>query len=309
MKPNRYRGTLIAPREKCKIELYADGVRLTSPTIGNPEGKGGGVRGKIEGWSKASRRRMREFMLSKKLPDSFCVCACTYTIPGYNLPLEKTNRLWHLYQTYARRAGVAAVWRKELQKRGQLHWHAIAGMEGDSDTVATTLKTLWHKALRAMGDIEYRHIGKVTEAIEMDFVTGSMNLMDWTGAEERSAHVEVYETQSYGWKRYLHDHASKSKQEQVAENCGRAWGVIQRKVFEDAVATNSVKLPWKTYCKIVRAYNRLCTPYIKHEGALFDKRRGYTATRGKIGSSVYFCQPDTMTRLIDWATGHTCDAS
>jgi len=283
MNSHRSKRTIVAPREKCKIAIYNDGIRLTAPCVGNPKGKGGGKRSAITGWSKASRRRMREFMLSNQMPGDFTVCACTYTIPGHNLPLHETKRLWHIFQTYARRLGVCAVWRVEIQKRGQLHWHAIAGAQGESKDVVALLTELWHRTLRAMGDIN----GK--------------NLMDWKGAKKNSADVQPYKDGSAAWKRYLHDHTTKSKQEQVPENIGRHWGVIGKKMFSDVGPEQSIDLDWKVYCKVVRSYNRLCTPYVRHDGAMFNKRRGYTTKRGKIGSSVYFCRPDTMSRLIDWA--------
>lgn len=292
---------LIAPRAKCKIELYPDGVRLNCPKIGNPTGKGGGPRGVIEGWSKASRKRMREFLLLNTLPNEYVMAGCTYTIPGYNIPLIQTRKLWHNFQVYVSRYEISMVWRVEVQKRGQLHWHVICGRKGESEESYKLFKDIWHKALNSIGPITYTQVGHATEPIDVGFPVGQRLLMDWPGAEKYSARVDPYIHNSAAFKRYLNDHATKSKQEQVGENIGRHWGVIGRKSFVKVSPIKSEEFDWKTYSKIIRQYNRLCTPYVKRDGALFGRVRGYSCKRGKIGTSTYFASPETMRRLIDWA--------
>jgi hypothetical protein len=290
---------LTQPRGSCNIELYGAGVRLTAPNTGNTAKKGGGLRGEIGGWSKASRRRMREFLMTNTLPETYSLCACTYTIPGYNLPLDLTSSIWNKYGIYARRLGVACCWRVEVQKRGQLHWHCIAGIELPAEKAVKELKLLWHRVLRSFGSISYTCFGSVLDAIDTGEFTGSRNLMDWPGAEKQSAHVDFSQDKNSSWLRYLHDHTTKSKQEQVGSNIGRHWGKINKSAFVPAQPLESIDLPWKVYSKVLRSYRRLCTPYVRCEGALFGRRRGYTANRGKIGSAVYFCDPRTMKRLVD----------
>ena len=99
----------------------------------------------------------------------------------------------------------------------------------------------------------------------------------------------------------MNDHTSKVKQEQIGENIGRHWGVIGKDAFEAVTPSSVASMTHRQYAAYLRCYHRLCTPYIRCEGALFGKRRGYTSRRGRTGRAVSFSNPETLRRLVDWA--------
>ncbi len=287
-----------------KIEIFPEGTRLSAPPRGGRnQHSGKHKRGKIGGWSKSSRRRMRDFLLTHTVPLGWTACAVTYTIPGYSLPLFDVKRLWQNWTVRANRLPLCAIWRIEIQKRGQLHWHLIVGYNGEPMQAQLQLKHSWHKALRSLGEIEYRYIGNPSEPVAVDYVSAKQGLMAWRGAEFHSARVDVFTDEFGPWKRYLQDHATKSKQEQIPENIGRHWGKINRKEFVEVLPSRATALTHKEYSRFLRAYNRLCTPYLKWQGALFGRKKGFKGKRGRYGKTVYFSRPETIERLVDWASG------
>lgn len=340
--------------ENCKVEFYPDGVAMVAPHIGNSTGKGAPPRSEISVWSKSSRRRMREFLLTNRLPENMVGFSCTFTIPGPPLPAEKMNQLKNTWQIYLRRAGACAIWRAEVQKRGSLHYHLIAGLplkplpgvqpefnrECNGISGARVLKDVWLRSLASLGPVEWWVVGEYWHGEKMppcpddrcrvelkDGNTGlpvflelttvkpeSMwgvsrfngsgcpsNLAEWWGAADHAADVKPLSDVYGAWKRYLNDHTSKAKQEQIGENIGRHWGVIGRNAFEAVQPVAVASLSWQQYATVLRCYHRLCTPYIRCEGALFGKRRGYSSRRGRSGRSISFSNPATMRRLVDWA--------
>lgn len=108
-----------------KIRIYPRGVKTEGGTrrVGLPPGSGG-KRGIIKGWSAESRRRLREFLLTHE-PDSD-IYAVTLTVPGNVITPEQWRMLFNSFMSFLKLSGVGAVWRLELQKRGQPHLHMIA---------------------------------------------------------------------------------------------------------------------------------------------------------------------------------------
>lgn len=306
----------------CKIEFYRDGVALNAPSQGGlSSGSGQNTRGEIKGWSMASRRRMREFLLTNRIPSGYDVYGVTLTVPGPNLPQGDTRSLWNHYQVLLRRAGGCCVWRAEVQSRGAVHWHCITGLPSElrpfsdlspadsvdllswSQTVgldvsmraaekgdwynANRIEKLWFACLSALGPVGDHE-----------------NRMQMKGARRRAAMVDPYRDDT-GWKRYLNDHTTKAKQCQIGESIGRHWGVVGRSCFDRVFPDVSLDLDWKSYSRFLRHYQRLCTPYIKDASALFGRRRGYTSKRGRMGRSVYFSNPLTVSLLAKWAIAET----
>lgn len=336
--------------KNCKIEFYADGVATVAPHVGNPKGKGAPPRSKIGGWSMSSRRRMREFMLTHELPENYRGFNCTFTIPGPPLPPDKIKQLKNTWAVYFRRAGVVAIWRAEVQERGSLHYHMLAGLplmdiEGMPEDLrgeytdlkgSQLLKTLWLKSLSSLGSIEWFCVNQYVEGqtipetpegcsrVEVkDSVTDRPMVFDvtlnkpesmlgvsrwqshnptdlskWVGAEKYAADVQAFSTLHGAWKRYMNDHTSKAKQAQIGENIGRHWGVIGKKAFNDLSPVSVARLTHQEYSRYLRWSNRLKTPYIRCEGALFGKRKGFKPSRGKTGRCVTFCFPETYNRML-----------
>lgn len=201
------------------IRLNGRGMRvhLNNPRffISPPDG-----RGKVKGWSASSRRRFRDTLLLNTAPDGWQAYSLTLTVPA--LPVGSPSpcisrddalKLWHDFSRRLSDAGHLAIWRLEIQSRlktyrddirgiPQPHWHVIGACPPDYKAMYWVQDT-W---LRLLGDR-----GKVD------------------GAKSYAVDAEWCSSWSDGQLRYLYDHASKSKAEQIADGWGRHWGVIGRK--------------------------------------------------------------------------------
>lgn len=305
----------------CKVEFYPDGVALEAPARNRAnKASGKNLRSNIAGWSMASRRRMREYLLTHKLPSKMVGFSCTFTIPGGPLPAEKMKQLKNTWQIYLRRSGGCAVWRAEVQKRGAVHYHTIAGLPEFTDESVPAelrrkatkafgvddLKKVWMRSLSSLGPIHYDEYVplKATDPKGIK-VNGWPDLSAWPGADKYAVKVEALEDVYGAWKRYLQDHVTKAKQEQIGKDIGRHWGVIGRSDFEKTKPVDVKKMTWRQYASFLRCFNRMCTPFLKCPGAMFGKRRGFAPRRGRSGRSVVFSNPDTIKRLTDWAQALT----
>jgi hypothetical protein len=286
------------------IHVFPDGIRLVAPAKGRKnEHSGKHKRGKIKGWSYASRRRMRAQLMANVMPESYVQSAVTLTIPGYPLQVPEARKLWEKFRTAVKDKGWLCVWRCEIQKRGQLHWHCVIGVDTPPSAaeMKTEIKKTWHRAMRSMGYIEYSYLGPFGDPTQVDYVTGKENLMNFPYAERYSAHVDLMSENGQAWKRYLLDHTTKVKQEQIPENIGRHWGVIGRKRFIEILPERVAVMSVKEYACLLRSINRMFTPYLRNDSALFGRVKGYTVKRGKQGKTDLFTKSrPTIERLIDW---------
>lgn len=178
--------------------------------------------GDIKGWSLASRRRMREWLMTHNGPDGWSSVAIDLTFPAMPvgspdvvISRDDAIRVFRAFAMRLTRAGWGFVWRLEVQPRKktkrvdlrgkpQPHYHCIGvcppGVAPESAGAA------WLACLGPRGAV--------------------------CGASEHAALVNVCDDWTGARIRYLHDHASKAKLEQVAVGWGRHWGVIGRGVFQ-----------------------------------------------------------------------------
>jgi len=322
------------------IELYSGGVALNGVRGMRGKAGPGGKRGKIAGWSSASRRRMREFMLTHRASVPCIEVGVTFTIPGPVLPASKVSELWRDWCRKAQKQGWGVVWRVELQGRGQRHWHCLAsvpiaalewldalgGARGFERPTAVDMsvplstadgagyrrwqelaacccvRQSWSEAITRLGSFSFNPSLHVG-SIEIGHID---DLMEWPSARERACDVQVDEGRG-AWLRYLQDHATKRKQSQLAVNVGRHWGVIGRglyaRVIPEAVFAFDDDRHW---WRFLRAYQRLCTPVLRDkrpEGkvCVFGKRLGGRVRRGAWGRSIWYSRPETVERLARWA--------
>jgi hypothetical protein len=331
------------------------------------------LRAKIKGWSKSSRRRMRQFLITHVFPSGWYSWGITLTIPGYPLTYPEVKRLFHLFTVYSQRLPFAfgAVWRMEIQKRGQIHWHLIAG--GDCANlnvfqIHNIILDLWLKCLQGLGYVEDNHIGsfkaptrltdeqkdnKRKSLLKIYNLVNNGNLDDfkevplvydywklvnsvlggyweteynhYTGLPEGANWIEskiekyackndFFPNQCYSsWVRYLNDHASKSKQEQIPNSSGRHWGYINKKCFVPSEFIN-IKLTDKQDAAFSRWQDRLSTPIIKDKdktkGWLFNRKKGKIyAKRSSHGENVRFKNTVTAQRMIDYILENITDTS
>lgn len=348
--------------KKCKVELYTEGARLNAPSsgfIGQPDHLKGVVRGEVKGWSAASRKAMREYLLTHKVSEGMDVFSLTVTVPGPPLEKEQWEKLWHTFAVYLRRLGGGAVWRKEVQSREAVHWHCLVVLpfhrselrsiedllvvtirdpEGTiCDRIPHTDRTNQEDLFNAL-HIPARYSRKEKEQQSREgaalvesglwesvvrlyrlwlqcletlgpCVHSSRYYDDRTftsragipGARKYAVEISHMPEINAGWNRYMLDHTTKAKQEQIAEHKGRHWGVINRKLFESLDPAESVSMTWKEYSRFLRAYNRLITPYVRFEGAMFGKVKGRHFKRGMYGKYVTFSNPEIVRRLAEWA--------
>jgi len=275
---------------------------------GNPKGAGGGKRGEIRGWSAASRRRLREALLTLEPDEGMITVGFSGTVPGPVLSRDEVKRVWNSFAWGLQDSGCCMVWRLEIQERQQFHWHGTISGFPKVIPVGCGIKVniplghavvlLWCHAIDLLGTVNLSG----TEWQNRYGLRSASSRMAMPGAQEHAARVEVKQADSLGaWLRYLQDHASKRKQDQIPEGVGRHWGIVGRKYYRRAIPDEAVSLSDKAYGRFRRAYERLATPHVSDEGCAFGNRLGFRCHRGRRGRAVSFVNPATVKRLLEWA--------
>lgn len=347
--------------KKCKVEFYPEGMRLIAPSSGFkglPDHLKHVTRGEVKGWSPASRKGMRNWMLTHEVMPGHDLFAVTLTVPGPPLAKEEWEKLWHTFSVYLRRMKGAAVWRKEVQSRDAVHWHCIVALpyfrsdirnaaalvthspgdpngktlserlpknHGESyvdlysdvhtpkgfnqrhfqhQEVSELLKSglwrsvvdlyrLWFRCLDTLGEVSHKGgNGVLQEVSSRSFLRG---------ASVRAIEISHMSEEKKGWNRYMLDHTTKAKQQQIADHKGRHWGTINKKLFVEIEPSSTNEMTWKQYSRFLRFYNRLITPYVRCDGAMFGKVKGRSFRRGMYGKYVTFTNPETGRRMAEMA--------
>lgn len=170
------------------------------------------ARGDIKGFSNGSARRLRETLALAKHDGE--IFGFTLTIPGKVLPTSQVRRLWHGFMLqYKRNHKCPMVWRIELQKRKQAHWHCVAWIHHPLALAeAINIGQLWRRVVR-------NHVGALPRKTDIGFDLHGVDIKVLKGATPT------------GMIDYLCDHASKHKREQLGWR-GRQWGVINRSALD-----------------------------------------------------------------------------
>jgi len=243
---------------------------------------------------------MREALISMTGPEGWKSYGVTLTIPGPVLTADQSKTLWHNYSRLIDRADMCAIWRVEIQERGALHWHLILWSRpmvsismqewARKQTVPAqfAIEHIWHECIRGLGEIKFDDPYYGKNGDWKQGILRSNSRMGLPGAVWRACKVETGEAESGSWLRYLQDHATKAKQEQIPENIGRHWGIIGRKRFKKLAPSGIEKLTDAQFNIFIRAYQRLCTPMMKQPKNIFGSVLGYRVRRGSMGSSVWF---------------------
>jgi hypothetical protein len=200
------------------------------------------------------------------------------------------------------------VWLRSLSSLGEIEWWIVNQWQ-DCEQMPPVADGCCRVELKAAGTGQPVFLDLTTEKPASMFGVQRFNgsecptdLSKWWGAEKYAADVQPVADTYGAWSRYMNDHATKTKQEQIGENIGRHWGVINRDCFEVVAPSSVARMTQRQYAAFLRCYHRLCTPFLRCPGALFGRRRGFTPTRGRTGRAVSFCNPETMRRLAEWAT-------
>lgn len=311
-KKDHKKSTDIPSRER-NITYYPTGVIVNSGVkpMKNTGKKIGGTRGNITSFSYQSRQRMRMFMLTHSVDPDLLECAVTLTIPGDILTADEKNSLWNYWTQELKKRQWACLWRLEVQTRGQYHWHCIMGVRfnyGDYDERYEDIKNQAENNYECNPD-KYAYVMRrdVKSGLSykkyytwQEWITKEMITALWQKVlpgkrpykvNEYTVDVEIDKTGS-SWRRYMQDHASKSKNEQIAD-IGKHWGVINRKLFNELIPDLQQDFVNEShFYKFRRVYNRLIN------GRKNKKRR---LNRMRQGKAVYFSRPETVDIIYTWA--------
>jgi hypothetical protein len=211
------------------------------------------------------------------------------------------------------------IWRAEVQERGALHWHCVMAirLEGmaTADDGRDWIRGNWALTInRVFPAVEYPKPVRIQVGAGwydcIQAVSGP--LAEWPGAtscrrrgcfcggQGHMVQIEHSERGRDAWYRYMADHASKGKKEQIGENIGRHWGVVGRKHFPQ-MPGRFVEMTEKGYARFRRAQERLATPRIPDDRAPFGMRLGFRCKRGRVGTAVSFTKPVTLEQLLTLA--------
>lgn len=313
--------TGVIQRQGGIVDFYGNaGVMMHPP--GRLQGKPadtGGKRGKVGTWSKSSRRRMRYALLRYEAPPGCYYLDATFTIPGPVMAPAEARKLWADFcHDDLDKRGWSALWRVEVQMRGALHWHAEVITPDKLPTgikatpwitergftsrqiweaaCADALRRLWLGALRRLGP---RLFSPAHRTRGGRLISSCSSLADMPCAEFRACVVQR-EGGRQAWLRYMQDHATKAKQEQIGEDIGRHWGVVGRKRLV-LRKSESLKIDGLQFCRFRRVMQRLSTSSKSDDSKPFGRVLCGRNRRGLRGRSVWFTRPETARRLMEWA--------
>jgi len=301
--------------QKCQVAYYPQGVALkVSCPIVRSDIRG--KRGKVVEWSSSSRRRLRVCLLTHSAPKNWHTFGVTLTVPGPPLSVNEMKQLWDTFRYAIKDYPIGIIWRLETQERGSVHWHLLCicspslniqrrSQHGTIDALFQTsqtkhvLRALWLESVYQMGDCFHpaHTIEKKNKIYEIPDYNG--NRMDIRDAFIHAFHIDE-DGGSGSWLRYLQDHASKAKQEQIAVGFGRHWGMIGKRHFEK-LDSQIVDMQPKQYYRFLRSYRRMCTPSYPNPKCVFGRSLGYRPSRGNRGTSVWFSKPQSVKNLQEWA--------
>lgn len=313
------------------IALYTHGFEVMAPTMRTPPPVRGTSRGEIVGWSAHSRLRFRRWLLMHEPVGDAFEYNVTLTVPGPPLSPAEMRKLWHRFSVDLKRSGRSAVWRLEVQARGSVHWHLImsvpkdiAGKIAKDQPAYPVLERLvvekyWKQALDSLGPVKCESVSwdfetdpsrrkkQVFEFPSRSQIPFAFEIPDWAlGPGSKTRAVDCVQappgTEQWAWRRYMQDHASKAKQEQIAQGFGRHWGVIGRSRYKAAFPDFFEALTVPQIDAVLRWLQHLTGGTVKAPRAPFGYKRAPRRTyRGKHGRSVWFSRPDTIRRMIELA--------
>jgi hypothetical protein len=305
------------------ISLFNNkGFSLSNPTINKkPPPDNYVVRTVTTTFTAAARRRMIKFLLHNAFKPEYYQFSTTLTIPLYPLNEKTIQKLQKTFNTYSQRLPFefGAVGRAEVQDRGSIHFHLIAGVTtNDHKVISETIEKLWIDTLKTIGTIPIEYKGTYKEPIKLnpDEVTEEYNYFDELEKHYNLANnpkrrdfiykkmcdVVFFETQEHtNVLRYISEHATKSKRKQIHKFNIHHWFRISKVAFSPD-AGETTFLSDEMFFTICRWLSRLKTPFFhsQHKYSLFGRRKGRNFKKiGKVGTHNIFGNPKTMQRMLD----------
>lgn len=252
--------------KSCVNGLLVDtGCVFRMPDIVKP------TRGEVKDFSRASRRRLQNSLLTLSAPPGWTRYGICLTVPGFAVDWEEEWRaVIKRFKTNLTRGLFlhCGTYRIELQKRKMPHIHAVMYTNAPQwQAGAMEVSTAWEKALEGW-ELQDRKPFKIGVAVYFEPLTRAASL------------------------RYLYDHTSKSKQDQLGY-VGRQWGYFGRKYLSET--SESVELTEAQRMALYRLLRRWSRRWYKgnNKGRL---------TRCKDGTASYTVPmtEDLKARVIDW---------
>lgn len=260
------------------VEFRSKGVATEVLTAQINEGnKNPKKRKKIKSFSMSSRRRMREFLFEKRPPKNWISWSGTFTIAGPLLTDEQQSKLWADFsKNFLNKENCCCIWRKEVQKRGAVHWHATISAPKKFPIVK--VYQAWWQFINNVDDMQRLYLpGATKQLCQLNQVTDSAL-----------------------WARYMQDHMTKHKKEQEAKT-GRHWGVVNRNKYRKEKIQGMEFLTDEQYNKYLRIQRRYFKPFKKNKNSPFGYSLGFSSSRGTCGRSVFFSESvrlNTLKRII-----------
>ncbi len=262
------------------------------------------LRGSINGWSHSSRKRMREYILNHKPIVDSDAYNVTLTIPGPIISEKLCKELFKMFRNRITKMGFCAVWRKEVQVREQTHYHLVlhigCGLFDSHSDVKDLISVQWLECLKHSSHKEY------PKGFEWIYKSGFHQLATHRNtimkANIYASDCQFNDGDSFNWYRYMVDHATKRKDDQISES-GRHWGYINKKGFKLVQPYRSDFLDKKKYARFLRTYQRLCTAQCRtsRKGCPFGKRLNKRRRFGRSGKAVLFSRSPVVERILEWA--------
>ena len=224
-------------------------------------------KGDISAFSAASCARLRRALCVLRPAFDCRICGLCLTIPGAVLQPSYLRQVWHLFRVrVSQKLSVPWVWRIELQKRKQAHFHLVVYGRGFED--AFTLRELWEQVIKS----KILDRGIITAREYRDFLRHGVRVDDLSAC--RSAGVVGY----------LCDHQSKHKQDQLGW-VGRQWGVVNRGLLKvDSKTVFECSVP--DWVQIRRQYTRFQRK-LKKQGRYYGRRLALARNKDVFSSCIF----------------------
>lgn len=292
-------------------------------------------RGKIEGFSRRSCGRLRKALI--RYDFSHCI-TMALTAPPYAPRSPESVLEW--IRDHMERIGkdVAIVWRKEVTKKGTVHYHLIVWASDLKnafdrivevwanglfprdfdylsiiDDICNSLKSIrnenkFMKTFLDVGILEQLALGNTRINPAQVAKVPFKNLCEYCRAKVREVneHQDTnYQEVGINYIKYILDHTSKHKDYQ-ANTVGRAWGIINRSAIPLSSYSDTELSP-KQYAIFLRVLGKMSRVKDTRERNLF-KPFGYKLSRRKQyncariwGQSPQFLAAASLQRALDFA--------
>jgi hypothetical protein len=247
---------------------------------------GGGIRGQINGFSTKAAARLRHWLLTQHVEGAH-LWDVTLTIPGEMSPEEWDLSRRRLFKRWER-AGFAALWRIELQKRKQPHLHVV----------------LWTPPVSELGEKFLLIVHAWVESLpkkNREHDRGTDHAIHFKGPY---SDIE----QSPKWLAYVAAHASKRKKEQLGWK-GKQWGVINRALFSERKPMVEVSMTFEEE----KRFKRLLSRYLhsrSREHRMKLRKKGIKSTKRLRRmffpngcKSTRIMEPNVVSRMADYVKG------